>query len=204
MRRALAALAATVAGLVMLLDFKSSPASSSSGALALPGTSPSAAGSGPSDSAGTSPSAAGSAASSSPATDSPSAAGSSGPATPKQTQTPTATPQATPKATPAPTKTTTATKTATGSSVPVTEGFRTFGSVQVKVTVSGGKITDLVAVNYPHNDPRSYEISQYSIPVLQQEVLAAQGTKIDVVSGATYTSEAYAQSVQAALDALKS
>jgi uncharacterized protein with FMN-binding domain len=96
------------------------------------------------------------------------------------------------------------TKTVTGSSVPVTEGFSRFGNVQVQVTVSNGKITKLVAVDYPNADPQSAEISQYSIPVLGQEVLQAQGTNIDVVSGATYTTQAYAQSVQAALDKAKS
>ncbi len=48
--------------------------------------------------------------------------------------------------------------------------------------------------------PRSQEISQYAGPQLHDEVLQAQNAQIDVLSGATYTSEAYAQSVQAALD----
>ena len=94
--------------------------------------------------------------------------------------------------------------TVLGSSVQVSEGFRTFGSVQVKLTLTNGKITDVTAVDYPRNDGRSYEISSYSIPILRQEVLQAQGTQIDIVSGATYTSDAYAQSVQAALDKAKS
>ena len=94
--------------------------------------------------------------------------------------------------------------TVLGSTVQVSEGFRTFGSVQVKVTLTNGTITDVTAVDYPRNDGRSYEISSYSIPILRQEVLQAQGTQIDIVSGATYTSDAYAQSVQAALDKAKS
>ncbi len=190
MRRAIAVLAATIAGLVMLLDFKSAPARSAGGAFGLPSTTPS--GAGPSPSAG-SPSG-------SVATPSTPAAT---PSTPAATPAAKPTTQPTPTPTPTPTKAASGTRTATGPAVPVTEGFRTFGAVQVKVTVSSGKITNLVAVNYPHNDSRSYEISQYSIPVLQQEVMAAQGTHIDIVSGATYTSDAYAQSVQAALDSLK-
>jgi uncharacterized protein with FMN-binding domain len=91
----------------------------------------------------------------------------------------------------------------TGSSVTVSEGGRVFGAVQVRVTLTNGKITAATAINYPNNDSRSSEISSYSIPVLSQEVLQAQGTSIAVVSGATYTSNAYAQSVQAALDAAK-
>jgi uncharacterized protein with FMN-binding domain len=78
-----------------------------------------------------------------------------------------------------------------------------FGVVQVRVTLTNGKITAAAAINYPNNDQHSAEISSFSIPILSQEVLKAQGTSIAVVSGATYTSNAYAQSVQAALDAAK-
>ncbi|MGH3265846.1 MAG: FMN-binding protein, partial [Trebonia sp.] len=115
---------------------------------------------------------------------------------------PTTTSNPTPKATKATPKATST--TVTGSTVTVSEGFRTFGQVQVKMTLASGKITNLIATDYPNGDPRSREISQYSIPILAQEVLKAQGTKIDAVSGATYTSVAYAKSVQAALDSAKS
>ncbi len=74
-----------------------------------------------------------------------------------------------------------------------------FGPVQVEVTISGGKITDVVAVQLP-NGGRSGRISQRAEPVLQSEALQAQSANIDTVSGATYTSLAYAQSLQAALD----
>jgi len=192
-RRAILAFVATVAGLVVLLSFKTASGKSTNRPVALAGTTPSdqtasSDNSAPSDNPAP-------AASSTPSSQ-PSQPGQSTP-----TQTPTQTPTKAP--TKAPTKTA-GTKTVTGSSVPVTEGFRTFGNVQVQVTVSNGKITKLVAVDYPNGDPRSYEISRYSIPVLGQEVLSAQGTSIDIVSGATYTTEAYAQSVQAALDKAKS
>jgi uncharacterized protein with FMN-binding domain len=75
-----------------------------------------------------------------------------------------------------------------------------FGDVQVKVTISGGKITDVQAVQLPFDRPRSAEISQFAGPRLHDEVLQAQSAQIDTLSGATYTSDAYAQSVQAALD----
>jgi len=91
----------------------------------------------------------------------------------------------------------------TGSTVSVREGGRVFGAVQVRVTLTNGKITAATAINYPNNDSRSFQISSFSIPILTQEVLQAQGSSISVVSGATYTSNAYAQSVQAALDAAK-
>ena len=78
-----------------------------------------------------------------------------------------------------------------------------FGVVQVRLTLTNGKITAATAVQVPDRDPHSAELSQFSIPVLSQEVLSAQSASINAVSGATYTSDAYAQSVQAALDAAK-
>lgn len=78
--------------------------------------------------------------------------------------------------------------------------FTQFGDVQVKVTISGGRITDVQAVQLPFDRPRSAEISQFAVPQLHDEVLQAQSAQIDLLSGATYTSDAYAQSAQAALD----
>jgi uncharacterized protein with FMN-binding domain len=75
-----------------------------------------------------------------------------------------------------------------------------FGDVQVKVIVSGGRITDVQAVQMPSDRARSAYISQVAGPMLHDEVLQAQSARIDTLSGATYTSDAYAQSVQAALD----
>ena len=53
-------------------------------------------------------------------------------------------------------------------------------------------------MSYEHS--RSQFISQQAGPLLQQEALQAQSAQIDIVSGATYTSESYAQSLQSALD----
>jgi uncharacterized protein with FMN-binding domain len=75
-----------------------------------------------------------------------------------------------------------------------------FGDTQVKVTIAGGLITDVQAVQLPFDRPRSAEISQYASPRLHDEVLQAQSAQIDSLSGATYTSDGYAQSVQSALD----
>jgi uncharacterized protein with FMN-binding domain len=72
--------------------------------------------------------------------------------------------------------------------------------VQVQVTVSAGKLVDVTALQLPNDRSRSVQISRYAAPILRREVLAAQGTQIDSVSGASYTSDAYAQSLQAALD----
>ena len=75
-----------------------------------------------------------------------------------------------------------------------------YGPVQVRVVMQGGKITDIQALQMPVDHMRSAEISQYAEPYLRQEALQAQSAQIDIVSGATFTSENYAQSLQSALD----
>lgn len=74
-----------------------------------------------------------------------------------------------------------------------------FGQVQVQVTLTGGKITGVTALQLP-SQGRSGFISQSVAPILQGEAISAQSASIDSISGATYTSEAYAQSLQSALD----
>ena len=74
-----------------------------------------------------------------------------------------------------------------------------YGPIQVEIVVAGGRITDVVALQLP-TGRRSGQISQFSEPILRQEALKAQNATIDLVSGATYTSDAYAQSLQSALD----
>jgi uncharacterized protein with FMN-binding domain len=74
-----------------------------------------------------------------------------------------------------------------------------YGPVQVEVVMGSGKIKDVVALQLP-SGRRSGQISNYSAPILRQEALQAQSASIDTVSGATYTSDAYTQSLQAALD----
>jgi uncharacterized protein with FMN-binding domain len=76
-----------------------------------------------------------------------------------------------------------------------------YGPVQVAVTVKAGQLTDVQAVALPTGG-KSGSISDYSAPILRSETLAAQAAGIDAVSGATYTSEGYASSLQAALDQL--
>lgn len=75
-----------------------------------------------------------------------------------------------------------------------------YGTVQVRVTLAGGRITDVHAVQMPSGG-RSSEIADYAGPRLRSEVLAAQSAHIDTVSGASFDSEGYAKSVQSALDA---
>lgn len=76
-----------------------------------------------------------------------------------------------------------------------------YGIVQVRVVLHGSRITDVVAVQLPTGG-RSADIASYAAPTLRSEVLARQSAAVDTVSGASYTSDGYARSVQAALDAV--
>jgi len=75
-----------------------------------------------------------------------------------------------------------------------------YGPVQVRITVKGGKVTAAQAVVYPQDTPRDQQINAFAIPELNQEAVAASSAKIDMVSGATYTSQGYLSSLQSALD----
>jgi uncharacterized protein with FMN-binding domain len=144
MRRVILAIASTVAGLVLLLTFKTH---STSG-----GAAPPAAISTPSAGAGSAP-----------------AQASGG--------------------------TTTGGKTVTGAAASTI-----YGPVQVQITVKSGKVTVARAVEYPEETPRDTQINAYAIPVLDREAVSTGGAKVDMVSGATYTSRGYISSLQSALD----
>ncbi|GII78626.1 hypothetical protein Sru01_36080 [Sphaerisporangium rufum] len=75
-----------------------------------------------------------------------------------------------------------------------------WGPVQVRISLSGGKITGVDAVVVPDANRRDREINRVAVPILDAETLAAQSAQIDTVSGATYTSEGYIGSLQSALD----
>ena len=77
-----------------------------------------------------------------------------------------------------------------------------YGPVQVRVTVKDDKITAVQGLVLTGNDPRSAEISSFAEPTLKEEALSRQSADIDAVSGATFTSAGYAQSLQSALDKL--
>lgn len=78
-----------------------------------------------------------------------------------------------------------------------------WGVMSVSVTVSGTKITKVgIASLDDGGNPRSQSIDQYSIPVLEQEAVTAQSANIQGVSGASYTSAGFKQSLQAALQQL--
>ena len=87
------------------------------------------------------------------------------------------------------------TRSATGQDV----SFQ-FGDVQLKVTMTGSRLTDVSVAQLNPTDPRSQSIDQSAVPQLQQQALSAQSAQIDGVSGASYTSTAYEQALQSALD----
>jgi uncharacterized protein with FMN-binding domain len=76
-----------------------------------------------------------------------------------------------------------------------------YGIVQVKATVKGGRLTGVQTTTLvPEGGGRSQSIDVQAEPLLRQEALQAHSANIDVISGATYTSQAYAQSLQSAID----
>ena len=93
--------------------------------------------------------------------------------------------------------------TAPGSSAPATYTGTVvenpYGPVQVSVTEQGGKIVDVKPLQLPTEHALSQEISEQVAPMLRTEALQAQSAEINVVSGATYTSEGFASSLQAAI-----
>ncbi|HEY2224719.1 FMN-binding protein [Actinomycetospora sp.] len=97
------------------------------------------------------------------------------------------------------TTTATSTSTYTGTVTGAAADTR-WGPVQVRVTLAGGKITAVDVVQQPDENPKDQEINADAVPALVSETLEAQSTQIDMVSGATYTSEGYVQSLQSALD----
>lgn len=89
-------------------------------------------------------------------------------------------------------------RTVTGAAVSTT-----YGPVQVQITVKGGHLTAAKAVEYPKTFQQDQQINAYAIPELNREAVTAGSAKIDMVSGATYTSQGYISSLQSALDQAK-
>ncbi|GAA1958541.1 FMN-binding protein [Kitasatospora viridis] len=87
------------------------------------------------------------------------------------------------------------TKTVTGSAIDTR-----YGPVQVRITVTGGKLTKVDVLQYPTESNRDVEINTFAIPQLNQEAITAGNANIDSVSGATYTTDGYTRSLQSALD----
>ena len=75
-----------------------------------------------------------------------------------------------------------------------------YGPVQIQVQITDGAISEVAVIQYPDGDGKSVRINARALPALRTEVLTAQSANIDTVSGATYTSDAYQQSLQSAID----
>jgi uncharacterized protein with FMN-binding domain len=75
-----------------------------------------------------------------------------------------------------------------------------YGPVQVQAQITSGAISDVAVVAYPNDAGKSRDINARALPQLRTEVLTAQQANVDTISGATYTSVAYRQSLQAAID----
>ena len=75
-----------------------------------------------------------------------------------------------------------------------------WGPVQVRLTVTGGTISKVTVLQYPSGNGKDQEINDYALPILTQETVDAQSAQIDMVSGATVTSDGYLESLQSALD----
>jgi uncharacterized protein with FMN-binding domain len=75
-----------------------------------------------------------------------------------------------------------------------------YGIVQIQLVVAGTKIRNVSFLQLTADDSRSQAINDQAGPILLQETLTAQSARVDTVSGATYTSDGYLQSLQSALD----
>jgi uncharacterized protein with FMN-binding domain len=175
MRRAPIVITATVVGLIGVLEFHTKPSAVGIGAIPAAGAAAAA------TPAGTAPPR-GSAASAAP---SHGGSGSAASARPGSTSRPAATQSA-------------AARTAVGPAVNYS-----YGVLSVSVTVSGTKITKVgIASLDDGGNPRSQSIDEQSIPMLEQQALQAQSANIQGVSGASYTSGGFHQSLQGALQQL--
>jgi len=74
-----------------------------------------------------------------------------------------------------------------------------YGNIKVAVTISGGKITTVRFLEHPNDNPNSISINQQAMPFLQQETIRAQSANVNIISGATDTSQAFIQSLSSAL-----
>lgn len=114
-----------------------------------------------------------------------------------------------------PTESTSASTGSTGSPTPTTataagqkykDGIYTgsvadayYGNIQIKATITGGKITDVEFLQYPNDNRTSQFVNSQAMPYLKQEALQAQSAQVDIVSGASQTSQAFQQSLSSAL-----
>lgn len=80
---------------------------------------------------------------------------------------------------------------------PVTDAY--YGNIQIKAVIRNGRISDVVFLAYPSDRQTSVRINTEAMPILTSEVVLAQKANVDIVSGATQTSDAFNQSLASAL-----
>jgi uncharacterized protein with FMN-binding domain len=78
-----------------------------------------------------------------------------------------------------------------------------YGTVQVEAIIQGGKLEDVQFLDYPHDRRTSQRINNIAIPYLQQEAIQAQSANVDIISGATLTSQAFIESLNTALSSAR-
>lgn len=78
-----------------------------------------------------------------------------------------------------------------------------YGYIQVRVTIQGGKLTDVQFLQYPNDQQNSVEINSQAMPYLKQEAIQAQGANVNTITGASDTSQAFVESLTAALRSAK-
>ncbi len=79
----------------------------------------------------------------------------------------------------------------------VTDAY--YGLVQVRADIQGGRLISIAILQQPNDRRNSIEINNYAMPILVQEAIQAQSAQVDIVSGATASSEAFTQSLDSAL-----
>lgn len=84
----------------------------------------------------------------------------------------------------------------------VTDAF--YGNMQVKAVIQGGKIVDIIFIQYPFERQTSIEINEGAIPFWKQEAIQSQSASVDIVTGATQSSSAFKKSLESALSKAKS
>jgi uncharacterized protein with FMN-binding domain len=188
MRRITTWALSTVSALVLLFSYHTSTSSTAAGVVAL--GSANTGGGGASSTGGSTP-------------DPTAAPGSSGTPTPSESSSGTSSPE--PGATTDSGSTTDSTTSGSGggsaSGTYTGDAVMTrFGAVQVEISVANGKIEKSVVTQVPWNGSRDQQINSYAVPILNEEAARAQSAQIDMVSGATYTSEGYIRSLQSAID----
>lgn len=78
-----------------------------------------------------------------------------------------------------------------------------YGNVQVKAIIRNGKIVSVVFLQYPNDNPNSQYINSQATPYLRQEAIQAQSASVSAITGATFTSQAFVQSLSSALNQAK-